>query len=137
MAERAFDRDFIKGFLDGKVFAVVGVSKNREKYGFKVYEDLKNGGYTTYAVNPRFDDIYGDTCYPDLESLPEKPDVVDFVCPPGVTEEMVRLLPGLGITRVWMQPGAESAEAIAFCERNGISVLHDICVMVEMRNRAK
>lgn len=135
MSEQSFDGAFIDEFLNSSVFAVVGVSTNREKYGYKVYQDLKKGGYTAYPVNPCCADIYGDRCYPDLGSLPEKPDVVDFVCPPGVTGEMVRLLPGLGVDKAWMQPGAESVEAISFCKGNGIKVLHDICVMVEMRKR--
>lgn len=136
MVEHSFDQGIIDEFLNARVFAVVGVSPNKEKYGFKVYEDLKKGGYTAYPVNPRYNDIYGDRCYHDLDSVPEKPDVVEFVCPPSVTEEMVRKLPVLGVGKAWMQPGAESEEAIEFCKKHGIKVLHDICVMVEMRRRA-
>lgn len=131
----SFDPEFVNEFLDSGVYAVVGVSTNREKYGYKVYQDLKRGGYTTYAVNPRCELIDGDTCYPDLDSLPESPEVVEFVCPPAVTERMVRLLPGLGVDKAWMQPGAESEAAISYCAANGIKVLHDVCVMVEMRKR--
>ena len=136
MAEQSFDQSLIDQFLDCRVFAVVGVSTNKQKYGFKVYQDLKQGGYTAYPVNPRCQEIYGNECYPDLDSIPEKPDVVEFVCPPRVTEEMVRQLPALGVDKAWMQPGAESEAAIAFCNQYGVKVLHDICVMVQMRRRA-
>lgn len=135
MTDDSFDRNIIDQFLESRIFAVVGVSKNEEKYGFKVFQDLKRGGYTVYPINPHCEEISGDRCYPNLESLPEKPDVVEFVCPPPITEGMVKKLPGLDIDKVWMQPGAESREAIAFCEQNGIKVLHDICVMVEMRKK--
>lgn len=136
MEKHSFDQRLVDEFLGARVFAVVGVSTNKQKYGYKVYQDLKRGGYSAYPVNPRCQDIYSDRCYPDLDSLPEKPDVVGFVCPPGVTEDIVRQLPALGVDKAWMQPGAESKEAIAFCDQNGIKVLHDICVMVEMRRRA-
>ncbi|MBU4180045.1 MAG: CoA-binding protein, partial [Actinobacteria bacterium] len=81
------DDEIIGSFLESNVYAVIGVSPDMSKYGYKVYEDLKNGGYTVYAVNPGYDSIYGEKCYPDLKSLPEKPDVVEFVCPPKVTEK--------------------------------------------------
>lgn len=123
----------IQGFLESEVFAVVGVSPNQEKYGYRVFQDLKSAGYRVYAVNPRYDSIEGETCYGSLGSLPEKPDVVEFVCPPPVTEEMVRELPSLGIAKAWIQPGAESPEAVNYCLENGIDVLHDVCIMVERR----
>jgi predicted CoA-binding protein len=115
------------------VFAVVGVSRDPEKYGHKVYKDLKEAGYTVYPVNPYLDEILGDRCYPSLSDLPGKPDVVDTVVPPAVTEKIVRECEALGIDKVWMQPGSESKQAIAFCKQNGIKIVHGVCVMVTRR----
>lgn len=124
----------IKRFLDKKnVFAVVGASRNPKKYGHQVYKDLKEAGYEVYPVNPNANEILGDKCYPDLKSLPKKPDVVDLVVPPEVTKKIVRECKELNIKRVWMQPGAESEEAIEFCEENGIEVIHGMCIMVKRR----
>jgi len=114
---------------------VIGASRDPEKYGFQVYKDLKNAGYKVYAINPNADEILGDRCYPDLKDLPMKPDVVDVVVPPKVTEKVVEACKELGITRVWMQPGSESENAINFCEKNGIDVVHGVCVMIERRSR--
>ncbi len=130
------DEKLIKEFLDKKnVFAVIGASRDPKKYGFQVYKDLKTAGYKVYAVNPNADEILSDRCYPDLKDLPIKPDVVDVVVPPKVTEKVVEACKELGITRVWMQPGSESETAINFCVKNGIDVIHGICVMVERRSR--
>ena len=136
MEESGFDQETIDEFLRAKAYAVVGVSPNRDKYGYKVFRDLKEGGYTVYCVNPLYEDIEGEKCYPDLSSLPEKPDVVEFVCPPKVTESLVREMHRLGIAMAWMQPGAESPEAVSFCRERGIKVLHDVCVMAERRRRS-
>jgi len=128
----------IKKFLDKKnVFAVVGASKNPKKYGHQVYRDLKEAGYRVYPVNPNAEEILGDKCYPNLESLPVKPDVVDTVVPPKVTEETVKACKALGIKNVWMQPGSESEKAIKFCEDNGIEVVYGVCVMIERRSRTQ
>ncbi len=135
MKESEFAENLVEEFLAARVYAVVGVSTNREKYGYRVYHDLKEGGYTVFAVNPLYEDIFGEKCYPDLSSLPEKPEVVEFVCPPPVTEQTLREMKALGIDRAWMQPGAESPQAIHFCEEQGIKAIHDLCVMVERRRK--
>ncbi|MCU4140686.1 MAG: putative CoA-binding protein [Methanophagales archaeon] len=119
------------------VFAVVGATPKREKYGYKIFKSLKEAGYKVYAVNPNHEEIEGERCYASLSELPEKPDVVDIVVPPAVTEQIVREAHRLGIKKIWMQPGAESEEAIKFCEEHGISVIHGLCVMLESLRAAR
>ncbi len=131
------NQELIKKFIDKKnTFAVVGASRDPKKYGYQVYEDLKKAGYKVYPVNPNAEEILGDKCYPNLENLPIKPDVVDVVVPSKVTEQTVKTCKDHGITKVWMQPGSESESAIKFCEENGIEVVHGVCVMIE-RTRYK
>jgi hypothetical protein len=126
--------DLLQDFLRKEnVFAVVGVSRNPAKYGHQVYKDLKEAGYIVYPVNPSIDEVLGDRCYHSLSELPERADVVDTVVPPHVTEEIVEECKELGIERVWMQPGSESQQAIEFCRRNSIKVVHGMCVMVRRR----
>lgn len=130
------DEELIKKFLDKKnIFAVVGASRNPKKYGYQLYKDLKEAGYEVYPVNPKAEEILGDKCYPGLKYLPSKPDVVDIVVPPRVTEEIVRTCKRLGITKIWMQPGSESEAAIRFCDKNNIEVVHSVCVMIERKKR--
>lgn len=110
--------ELIKTFLNKKnMFVVVGASRDPQKYGYQVYEDLKNGGYRVYPVNPNAEEILGDKCYPSLENLPAKPDVVDVVVPPKITKQVIKNCKKLGITKVWMQPGSESETAIQFWKK--------------------
>jgi len=128
----------ITEFLDKKnVFAVVGASRDPEKYGHQVFRDLRNAGYNVYCVNPNAGEVLGDVCYSNLVTLPVRPDVVDVVVPPKITEQVVKTCEELGIRKVWMQPGSESEEAIDFCRKNGIAVVHGVCVMIERRSRYK
>ncbi len=106
---QAVNQEIINEFLDKKnVFEVVGVSKESEKYGNKIYLDLKHASYTVYPVNPNTIEIYGNKCYSNLMELPILPDVVDIVVPPKITEEIAKECKNLGINKVWMQPGSES-----------------------------
>ena len=130
------DERLITEFLNKKnIFAVVGASRDPKKYGHQVFKDLRNAGYKVYCVNPNADEVLGAECYPNIEASSKKPDVLDLVVPPSITERVVKTFKKLGITKVWMQPGSESEVAIGFCRENGIEVIHGVCVMVERRTR--
>jgi hypothetical protein len=138
MWDVGMNEKLIEEFLKkSNVFAVVGASRDHEKYGYQVYKDLRNAGYNVYPVNPNADEILGDRCYPSLESLSEKPQVIDLVVPPKVTNQIVKVCRKLGIEKVWMQPGSESKTAINFCKENNIEVVHGVCVMVKRRSKQK
>ncbi|MHA1410586.1 MAG: CoA-binding protein [Candidatus Odinarchaeia archaeon] len=124
--------DLVRSFLDIKnIFAVVGVSRDPSKYGHRIYFTLRRLGYKVYAVNPNLDIVNGDRVYHSLSELPEKPDVVDIVVRPSVGLKVVQEAKELGISNIWLQPGAESDEIIDFCKTNNMVVVYGLCVMIE------
>ncbi|NIA30384.1 MAG: CoA-binding protein [Actinobacteria bacterium] len=123
-------KENIGDFLSQRKIAVIGVSRSRSKYGNAVFRDLKRKGYNVFAINPGAETIEGEPCYPNLEALPEPVDGIVSVVPPEQTERVVREAARLGIKRIWMQPGAESENAIRFCHEAGLSVIYGKCVMV-------
>jgi len=122
-------QELIKEFMAQKKFAIVGITDNTNKYGYKIFKDLISRGYEVYPVNPRLRVIEGIKCYPCLGDIPIKVDVVDFVVPPSVTEVILQDCKRLGLNRIWLQPGSESEAAIAFCDENNLKVVHNVCVM--------
>jgi hypothetical protein len=127
------DQDLIADFVNRRVWAVIGASQDRAKFGYRVFHSLQQAGYTVYPVNPKGGELEGTTVYPSLADLPQPPDVIDLVVPPEVTERVVEQAHRLGLKRIWMQPGAESAKAIAFCHAHGMQVVHQACAMVHRR----
>jgi uncharacterized protein len=129
----------VKDFLAQKKIAVVGVSSQRDTGCNSNYLKFKNAGYQVYAVNPHIPTYDGVTCYPDLKSIPEKPDAVFILANPKVTEMIVRECVELGIKHVWMhcmmgtKPGlaasmtSVSREAVEMCKANGIAVIPGTC----------
>lgn len=124
----------IQRMLAAPSCAVVGASRDPEKFGALVYRRLKEAGKTVYAVNPSAEEVEGDRCYPSLSALPQTPILAVMVVPPRVTEDAVTECIRLGIKQIWMQPGAESEAAIAGCHANGIAVVSGgACIMVGLR----
>ena len=115
------------------MWAVVGASLNPDKFGYKIFHDLRAAGYIVYGVNPSGGEIDGQKLHPTLADLPEEPAVVDIVVPPKVTKDIVHQCAERGLKRVWMQPGSESEEASRFCHEQGIKVVHDACAMIRKR----
>ena len=123
----------IDDFTNRRTWAVVGVSSDPAKYGHRIFQTLRQAGYRVYGVNPNARLIDGETIYPSLSALPERPEVVDIVVPPAVAEQVVRECARLGLSRVWLQPGAESEAALRYCQEQGIAVVHGACAMVHRR----
>jgi len=138
--DEKMDMETIQNFLIKKnKIGFVGATVDKEKWGYKKYKELKDAGFKVYPVNPKYDEVDGDKCFPDLKSLTEflheKPDFVITIIQPKVTEKIVEQCKILGIEKIWMQPGSESKKAIKFCEENGIEAVYGACIVVDaLRN---
>ncbi len=120
----------VDDFLAQRKLAVVGVSRNKKKFGNMAYKELKAKGYQLFPVNPNVESIEGERCYPNLAALPEMVDGVLIIVSPSKTETVVEDAAKTGIHRVWMQQGSESETAIRFCKDNGISAVHGECILM-------
>jgi len=123
----------IADFIDRRTWAVVGVSADQAKFGYRVFKNLLEAGYRVYGVNPNVRQVDGQTIYPTLADLPVRPEVVDLVVPPKVSQQIVQECARLGLTRVWLQPGAESEAVVRFCHEHGIAVVYGACAMVHKK----
>ncbi len=113
----------IQDFLTSGTYAVVGASTDRSKYGNKVLRCYQQHGRKVYPVNPRAPVVEGLRAYPSLAALPERVPAVSVITPPEITEQVVREAHAAGVKHVWMQPGAESVEAVRAAESLGMSVI--------------
>jgi uncharacterized protein len=129
----------VQNFLAQKSIAVVGISNTRDSGCNLNYDKFKAAGYTVYAVSPNTAEFQGDPCYPDLKSIPEKPDAVFIFASPKVTEQVVQQAVEVGVKHVWMhcmmgtKPGlaegmtSVSQDAVRLCRENGIEVIPGTC----------
>ncbi|HEX9805006.1 MAG TPA: CoA-binding protein [Candidatus Dojkabacteria bacterium] len=126
-------QDLILNLINKKnTFAIIGASNNPDKYGFRIYKDLKQKGYKIFPVNNKSESIQGDQSYKKIEDLPEMVDVLDFVVPPEASLQIAKKAIKLGYKNFWFQPGSIDNEGLKELKKNtGINILHDVCVMIE------
>lgn len=123
----------IAAFLGCDRFAVVGASNHPAKFGGRVLAAYRRHGRVAFAVNPRERQVLGAPCYATLAALPERVEAVSIVTPPEITERIVEEAADAGARFVWMQPGAESAEAIATAKERGLVVIAGgPCLLIEI-----
>ena len=116
-----------------RTVAVVGLSPKPDRPSNHVANYLKEQGYRIIPVNTSAREILGETCYPDLSSIPEPVDVVDIFrrseAVPPIVEEAIKI----GAKAVWMQEGVINEEAAARAEEAGLLVVMDRCMLNEHR----
>jgi len=123
-----------KRILDSaESIAIVGASSNpsRASNFVATYLMSSSADYRVHLVNPRETEILGQPVYPDLDSLPEVPDIVDVFRKsddlPGVADEAI----AVGAKTFWAQLGLFNAEAAEKAAAAGLNVVMDRCTKIE------
>ena len=108
--------------------AVVGLSPNQSRPSFRVAQGLQGFGYRIIPVRPLIEEVLGEKAYPDLESLPERPDIVDVFRAaehvPAIVDSCIKL----GIKNLWLQEGVMHEAAAQRAREAGISVVMGRCI---------
>ncbi len=121
----------IEKFLQSPAFGVVGASTDRHKYGNKVLRCYVQNGRKAIPVNPKEKEVEGIASVAGVADLPGEVQSISIITPPPVTEKVVEAAIVKGIRNIWMQPGAESANAVEKARAAGVNVIADgSCVLV-------
>jgi uncharacterized protein len=122
------EEDILK---NSKTIAIVGCSNNPEKASNHVGSYLKEKGYHIIPVNPTEKTVFGEVCYPNLSSIPEKVDVVDIFRKSEDVPPIVKDAIKIGAKAVWMQEGITSPEAAKEAVKAGLKVVMNKCMLKE------
>lgn len=111
--------------------AVVGLSADWFRPSNFAAKYMQAHGYRVIPVNPRYEEILGEKCYPDLASIPEKVDMVDVFRRPEQCPDIARQAVAIGARFLWLQIGVVSEAARQIAADAGLEVVMDRCVKIE------
>lgn len=114
-----------------QTIAVVGLSDNRYRASHGVSAYMQKQGYRIIPVNPEVTTVLGETAYPDLDSVPEKIDIVNVFRRPEFVPAIVEAAIRVGARAVWMQQGVIHEEAAEQARKAGLFVVMDRCILQE------
>jgi predicted CoA-binding protein len=119
-----------------RTIAVVGLSGKRFRPSYGVADYMLRNGYRIIPVNPSEETVLGEKCYPDLDSIPERVDIVDIFRRPEFVPEIVEAAIRIGARVVWMQEGVVHEEAAERARAAGLEVVMDRCILKDHRRMA-
>lgn len=133
---------FRNGFFDLPMFAVVGASADRDKFGNKVLRCYKQHGKQAIPISKRQANIESLPCKESLTALSTQHDVdmaqvgVSIITPPGVTAMILQEGVSLGCRHFYLQPGTADATVRELIEsedfvQKGVKVIQG-CVLVDL-----
>jgi len=122
-------------FEQVKTIAVLGLSPDESKASHRVAKYLKEAGYTIVPVYPKYEEILGEKVYRSLADIPFEIDMVDIFRKPAAFDAIADACIARGDIKVfWGQQGLVNNAAAKKARDAGITVVQNLCAMVEHRN---
>lgn len=116
---------------DNRSIAVVGLSANWFRPSYFAAKYMLEHGYRIIPVNPQYQEVLGQKCYPSLRDIPDKVDIVDCF------QKTERILPlaedaiAIGARVLWQQIGVKNEAAAEMAVAAGLDSVMDRCVKIE------
>ncbi len=120
-----------------KTIAVVGLSSRVARPSHGVSEYMQKQGYRIIPVNPAEAEILGERAYPDLDSVPEKVDIVNVFRRSEYVPDIVQSAIRIGAQAVWLQEGVVHEAAAEAARAAGLVVIQDRCILKEHRRMVR
>jgi len=127
------DRKIAELLRTARTIAVVGASDNPSRDSHSIMAYLLSKGYTVIPVNPRLEEVHGQKCYPSVDAIPGRPDIVDVFRRPADMGDVVQEVIRAKAPVLWMQMGIVNEAAARIAEDHGITVIMDHCIAVDHR----
>jgi hypothetical protein len=109
--------------------AILGASRKPDRYAYRAFEMLREHGHRPVPINPAFDDILGEKCYPTIADAPKPIDTVTMYLGAARSNPLIDEIIAAKPRRIIMNPGAENQALAEKAEAAGIEVVED-CTLV-------
>jgi len=116
--------------------AVVGCSDDPSRDSLRIAKLLKTRGFKVIPVNPQLDaealrTQLGESCYPDLASIPEPVEIVDVFRRSEFVPEIAEAAIAKCARVLWYHLGMIHLDAARRAQKAGLTVLMDRCPAIE------
>jgi len=122
--------DMIQSFIGNKKVAVVGASRQGNKFGNMAAKELSQRGYEIFYVHPEAEELDGQPTYPNLEAVKDQTQSVWVNVPPERGESVLREAAAAGMTKIWLQQGADSPQLLQIGEELGLELVAGKCILM-------
>jgi uncharacterized protein len=114
-----------------RTIAVVGLSANWYRPSYFAAKYMQDHGYRVIPVNPNYEEVLGERCYPSIAAIAHPVDVVDCFRRADEMPALAREAVAKGAKVLWMQLGIRNDDAARIADAAGLDVVADRCVKIE------
>jgi uncharacterized protein len=114
-----------------RTIAIVGLSAQWHRPSYFAAKYMQDHGYRIIPVNPNYNEVLGQRCYPGLTDIPEQVGIVDCFRRASEMVPIARDAVAIGAKVLWMQLGIRNDEAASIAVDAGLDVVMDHCVKIE------
>lgn len=116
---------------ENKTIAVVGLSAKWHRPSYFAAKYLQDHGYEIIPVNPNYDEILNQRCYPSLADIEKPVDIVDVFQRSEMVMPFAEQAVTIGAKVLWLQLGVTNPAAEQHALDNGLEVVADRCMKIE------
>lgn len=120
----------IQEFIERKRIAVIGASRNGKKFGNAAAKGLRTRGYEVFYVHPEAGEIDGHSAFPNLLAVSNLTDTLWMSIPAKRGMEVLREAAAAGMTKIWLQQGADSPELLVLGQELGLEIISGKCILM-------
>jgi len=129
--DRLSDDDIREILTKYRRIALVGASPKPERDANSVMHYLLEKGYEVYPVNPRYEKVLGQKCYPSVLDIPNEVEIVDLFVRSEFTMEYVEQAIKKGAKVVWFQFNTYNRKAFERAKEAGLTPVAHRCIKQE------
>ncbi len=116
---------------ENRSIALVGLSANWYRPSYFAAKYLKDHGYRVIPVNPQYQEVLGERCYPELAAIPDRVDIVDCFRRAEDIPPIAEAAIAIGAKVLWMQLGIVNEAAGRAAHEAGLEVVMNRCIKIE------
>ena len=110
--------------------ALFGASVRPDSLALKLQRRIISRNQTFFPINPKYEEIDGIKAYPNLNVLPETPDLVVFMTNPQISLSLLDQVIAKKVKKIWFQPGSFDDSVIKKAESLGLKINTTHCMLV-------
>lgn len=114
-----------------KTIAMVGLSNSPHRPSYFAAKYMLHHGYRVIPVNPRYDQVLGQPCYPSVPDVPDPVDIIDCFRKPEEIPMLTEQAITINAKCLWLQLGIEHPESEQKARDAGLDVVANRCVKIE------
>jgi uncharacterized protein len=126
--------NLIQECVSGKKVAIAGISRKKGKFGNTIFNELRKRNYVLLPLHPELSNFENIACVKSINELTEIPDLLVLVTKPTITLSLIQQAENKGITRFWIQQGAEDEKVLQHIKANQLQAVTGECLLMFLDN---